>query len=233
MQTTEHNTDTTTPRENPGERTCVGCGKRSPAEMLVRVVLGVTPIAGSAPRNMVVPDAKGGSFGRGAHVHATRECLEIACKKGFPRAFKREIHADVASLASAIADAHDRRIEGLLMGGLRGGHVIYGTDKVVEGLRARGPGEAKLVLLAADAASAAARNDVRLATGEGRALVWHGDRMRLGAALGRRGDAAREGVAICAVTSSQLAAEVRKCWLIAGSSRSAVGTDPGRRENAE
>ncbi len=215
MQTTEHTND------NSQERTCVGCGKRSPAETLVRVVLG---------DKTVVPDAKGGSFGRGAHVHATRECLEVACKKGLPRAFKQEVRADVASLATAIADAHDRRIEGLLMGGLRGGHVIYGTDKVVEALRA---GEAKLVLLAADAAAAAARNDVRLATGEGRALVWHGDRMRLGAALGRRGEAAREGVAICAVTSSQLAAEVRKCWLIAGSSRSAVATSPGLRENAE
>jgi predicted RNA-binding protein YlxR (DUF448 family)/ribosomal protein L30E len=220
MQTTVH-TEKNVPRETSGERTCVGCGKRSPADTLVRVVLG---------DKTVVPDAKGGGFGRGAHVHAEKSCLEVACKKGFPRTFKQEVRADVASLATAIAEAHDRRIEGLLIGGLRGGHVIYGTDKVVEGLRA---GEAKLVLLAADAAAAAERNDVRLATGEGRALVWHGDRMRLGAALGRRGDAARDGVAICAVTSAQLAAEVRKCWLIAGSSRSAVANTPGLRENAE
>lgn len=215
MQTTEHT------EHDKQERTCVGCGKRSPADTLVRVVLG---------DKSVVPDAKGGGFGRGAHVHATAACLEIACKKGFPRSFKQEVRADVASLATAIAEAHDRRIEGLLMGGLRGGHVIYGTDKVVEALRM---GEAKLVLLAADAAAAAARNEVKVATGEGRALVWHGDRMRLGAALGRHGDAARDGVAICAVTSAQLAAEVRKCWLVAGSSRSAVANVPGRRENAE
>ncbi len=217
MQTIEHTVEPT--RES--ERTCVGCGKRNPAEELVRVVLA---------DHSVVPDAKGGSFGRGAHVHASRSCFEVACKKGFPRAFKREIRADVASLATAIADAYDRRIDGLLSGGLRGGHVIYGTDKVVEGLRT---GEARLVLLAADAAAAAERNEVRIATGEGRALVLHGDRMRLAAALGRHGDAARQGVAVCAVTSEQLGAEVRKCWLIAGSSRSAVGAVPGRRENAE
>lgn len=214
MQTTEH-------RAESPERTCVGCGKRNPAEELVRVVLG---------DHAVVPDAKGGSFGRGAHVHVSRSCLEIACKKGFPRAFKREIRADVASLATAIADAYDRRIDGLLSGGLRGGHVIYGTDKVVEALR---NGDAKLVLLAANAAAAAERNEVKTATGEGRVLVLHGDRMRLAAALGRHGDAAREGVAICAVTSDQLGAEVRKCWLIAGSSRSAVATSPGLRENVE
>lgn len=213
MQITEH-TDNTT-------RTCVGCGKRNPAEELVRVVLG---------DQTVVPDAKGGSFGRGAHVHATRSCLEVACKKGFPRTFKQNVRADVTSLATAIAEAHDRRLEGLLSGGLRGGHVIYGTDKVVEALRA---GEAKLVVLAADATAAAERNEVKTATGEGRTIVWHGNRMRLAAAVGRRGDAAREGVAICAVTSAELGAEVRKCWLIAGSSRSAVASNPGPRENAE
>jgi predicted RNA-binding protein YlxR (DUF448 family)/ribosomal protein L30E len=203
------------------ERTCVGCGKRSPADTLVRVVLG---------DKAVVPDAKGGSFGRGAHVHAERTCLEVACRKGFPRSFKQEVRADVASLATAIAEAHDRRLEGLLMGGLRGGHVVYGTDKVVDALRA---GEARVVVLAADATAAAARNEVKTATGQGLTLVWSGDRMRLGAALGRRGDAARDGVAICAVTSNELGAEIRKCWLIAASSRSAVASEPGRRENAE
>jgi predicted RNA-binding protein YlxR (DUF448 family)/ribosomal protein L30E len=213
--------------ENEGtpERTCVGCGKRNPADALVRLVL-------NEAESTVVVDAKGGSFGRGAHVHADRACLEGAAKKGLPRAFKREMRVDVDAVLEQIGLAYDRRIEGLLSGGVRGGHIVFGTDKVVEALRM---GTAKLVVLAADARTAAERNEVRQATGEGRALVLRGDRMRLAAALGRHGDAAREGVAICAVTSEPLAAEVRRAWLTAGGTGRVARDSRGAQtvENAE
>ncbi len=200
MQVTPHE------KQSTPERTCVGCAKRNPASSLVRLVLNEAD-------GTVVADAKGGSFGRGAHVHANRACLELAAKKGLPRAFKREMRVDVDAVLRQIGDAFERRIEGLLSGGVRGGHVVYGTDKVVDALRA---GEARVVLLAADARTAAARNEVKMATGEGMVLVLRGDRMRLAGALGRHGDVAREGVAICAVTSEPLAAEVRRAWLMAG-----------------
>lgn len=218
---TEKNVNTA-PREDTGtpERTCVGCGKRGPASSLVRLVLNEAD-------SSVVVDARGGSFGRGAHTHLA--CLDATVKKGLSRAFKREIRADAAALLQQIGEAYDRRIDGLLSGGVRGGHVAYGTDKVVEAIRS---GAAKLVLLAADAKTAAERNEVKLMTGEGRVLVLRGDRMRLAGALGRHGDVAREGVAICAVTSEPLAAEVRRAWVMAGGLPVARGSRASL-ENAE
>jgi predicted RNA-binding protein YlxR (DUF448 family) len=211
-------------RDDGAERTCVGCGKRNPADVLVRLVLDEVSSG-------VVPDAKGGGFGRGAHVHASPTCLEVACKKGLPRAFKREVKADPAALALAIREAFGRRIDGLLSGGNRAGLVAVGTDAVLDALRG---GSARVVLVAADAAAAASRMEVQRALGEGRALVF-GDRMRLAAAVGRRGDAAREGVAVLAVTGDSLAAEIKRAWLCGGSG--GTGAVPGAkrtsRENAE
>lgn len=211
------------PRSESSERTCVGCGKKADPETLVRLVL-------NEPDSTVVADARGGSFGRGAHAHNTRACLEGAAKKGLPRAFKREMKVNVDALQAQIEGAYNRRIDGLLSGGVRGGHVAFGTDKVVEAIRS---GRAKLVLLAADARTAAERNEVRQMTGEGRSLVLSGDRMRLASALGRHGDQAREGVAICAVTSESLAAEVRRAWLMAGNSGPVERTSRAGMENAE
>lgn len=215
----------TEPLRDEPERTCVGCGKRSPADVLVRLVLDEVS-------STVVPDAKGGSFGRGAHVHASPTCLEQACKKGLPRAFKRDIKADPKALATAIADAFGRRLDGLISGGKRSGLVAVGTDAVIDSVRDR---SAFLVLVAADATAAASRNEVRRAIEDGRGLVF-GDRMRLAAAVGRRGDAAREGVAVLAITGESLAQEIKRAWLCAGGS-GGTGAVPGAkrtsRENAE
>lgn len=171
----------------------------------------------------VVPDVKGGTFGRGAHVHVDRACLEQACRRGFPRAFKREVRADAAALSSAIATAGERRIQGLLSGGLRSGVVVCGADPVVEALRGGG---VRLVIVAADASAAASRAEVQRAVAEGRALVY-GDRRRLAEAVGRRGDEIRDGVAVVAVTSEALASEVRRAWSCA------MGSASQSRENAE
>lgn len=116
---------TETLRDHAPERTCVGCGKRSPADVLVRLVLD--EVSGG-----VVPDAKGGSFGRGAHVHASPSCLELACKKGLPRAFKRDIKATPQALAGAIAEAFGRRLDGLLSGGKRSGSCSSGPTRCVK-----------------------------------------------------------------------------------------------------
>jgi predicted RNA-binding protein YlxR (DUF448 family)/ribosomal protein L7Ae-like RNA K-turn-binding protein len=207
--------------EQTSERTCVGCGKRMPAESLVRVVLAETP---DQKASSVVCDAKGGSFGRGAHVHASPECLVNACKKGLPRAFKREIKMTPLELAQSIAAAHGRRLAGLLAGGVRAGLVAIGNDAVIEALRS---GRSKLVVLAADAAAAASRDEVRMAVGEGKSVVF-GDRMKLAEAVGRVGAQAREGVAIVAITDHALAGEVRRAWLcVQGVGETSVGRNAG------
>ncbi|GAB3926697.1 YlxR family protein [Kribbella albertanoniae] len=62
------------------ERTCIGCRKRSrPTELLRMTVSG----------GLVLPDPERRAPGRGAHLHPTIECFELAVRrKAFPRAFK-------------------------------------------------------------------------------------------------------------------------------------------------
>ena len=82
-------------------RTCVGCRKRSAKEELLRVVaddLG----AGLE----VIPDPRGRAPGRGAHVHPTAECLELALRR---RAFARALRVP-AGLGSARLEAHVQQL---------------------------------------------------------------------------------------------------------------------------
>jgi predicted RNA-binding protein YlxR (DUF448 family) len=150
------------------ERTCVGCGKHAPTEMLVRVV--VDPEGGE-----LAIDLAASAFGRGAHVHPSRDCVEKAFKSGFARSFKTEVKGSLESFAAAIAASADRRIEGLLGGARRAGHAIFGADKVAEAIR---EGRAKLVVVARDAAAAIHVREVSDAIGKGTAIAW-ADKHRL------------------------------------------------------
>lgn len=206
-------------------RTCAGCGADDAARAMVRVVLVAPPgeAPGAGPASVVV-DAKGGSFGRGAHVHPSIACVDKAAKRGFSRAFKREVRVEVDALLAGIVEAYSKRLEGLLAGGVRGGHVVFGADEVSEAWRV---GKACLLLLAADATSAAARSFVRQATGEGKVLVY-ADKLRLARVLGRRPGQEREGIGVCAITDAGLGAAIREAWLCA------VGlARQGERQNAE
>ncbi|WP_261164771.1 YlxR family protein [Microbacterium sp. Marseille-Q6965] len=60
-------------------RTCVGCRTRAPRASLLRVV---------AVGSELVLDERGSMSGRGAWVHATRECVENAIRR---RAFVRAL----------------------------------------------------------------------------------------------------------------------------------------------
>ncbi len=207
--------------EGESARTCVGCGARVSPHDLVRLVLAEAPDGTTT----VVPDAKGGSFGHGAHVHPSPECLQVAVRKGLPRAWKREVKIDPAVLARDIVAAYSRRLEGLLLGGIRGGLVVFGGDAVAEACT---NGEAVLLLVAADAAAAARRSVVVKMTEAGKTLVY-GDKRGLARALGRTTTGAdgtkdeRDGVAVCALTNVALATAVRRAWLCAvGLSTTAV-----------
>lgn len=61
-------------------RTCIGCRERdNPANLLRMVVSGGT----------VLPDPSHRAVGRGAHLHPTPACLDLAeRRKAFPRAFR-------------------------------------------------------------------------------------------------------------------------------------------------
>ena len=65
-------------------RTCVGCRKRAAKSELLRVVA-----SDRGAGLEVVPDPAGRAPGRGAHLHPTAECLELALRRrAFPRALR-------------------------------------------------------------------------------------------------------------------------------------------------
>lgn len=152
----------------------------------MRLVLG--------PEGAIAVDLAGGSFGRGAHVHPSPACFAKA-PKGLARSFRAPVRASAADLASALREAADRRVEGLLASAVRSGRAVVGADAVVAGL---GSGEVALVVVACDAAAAAQLPAVARAVAEGRSVAW-GDRQRLG-------DLARKPeVAVLGVTAASIA----------------------------
>lgn len=215
-------------------RTCMGCGEhvpfdsaRSPlrghpataaAADLVRFVLG--------PEGEIAVDARGGAFGRGAHVHARPACLERAAKGGLARSTKGKalgvlsedgtrhpLHA--GSLARAIQEAMERRIEGLFAAAARSRQLA-----VHDGESSPEAREAELLVVACDAAAAAERAEVRRAVSEGRAVAW-GDVPRLGRMV-RLGKARAEdqdgaGVAVVAILSRPIAEALQQAVRIANS----------------
>ena len=159
MMSTEHET-------KKHERTCVGCGTTAEPDALVRLVLG--------PSGEIAIDAAGGAFGRGAHVHAIRDCLEKACKSGLSRAFKKDVKVKPDELAASIRDAFERRAVGIILGARRAGHLSLGSNEVES--------KAPFVVVAADAGSIAGKFERAIA--EGRATVF-GTKAALGKMFGR------------------------------------------------
>ncbi|HWM74973.1 MAG TPA: YlxR family protein [Nocardioides sp.] len=72
-------------------RTCIGCGQRASKRELLRVTAG----SDAHGRPAVVPDPDGTSPGRGAHLHPTAECYDLAVRrKAFARALRRKPGAE-------------------------------------------------------------------------------------------------------------------------------------------
>ncbi|WP_437586488.1 DUF448 domain-containing protein [Sorangium sp. So ce1000] len=208
------------PFEKGRVRTCVGCGERvgvddvRGARPLVRLILG--------PGGVIAVDPGDGGFGRGAHVHPQRDCLSGAVARGLARAAKGRVHAIVGtvgggaegaggeavqgvepltavSLARAIREAMERRLEGLVRTAVRSQSAAIGADAVA-GSCVRG--EAALVLVACDAAAGADLPEVRRAVADGRAVAW-GSKQALGALVGGPRE---RGVAVMAISSASIAA---------------------------
>jgi ribosomal protein L7Ae-like RNA K-turn-binding protein len=213
---------------------------------LIRLVLG--------PGGEIAVDSgsrHGGGFGRGAHLHARRACVERAARSGLLRATKGKAHLvtmgpqagegekpealSTDSLARAIQRSMDRRIEGLLVAAVRSRRVARGADAVTGACQR---GEAELVLVACDAAAAADLTEVRRAVAEGRAVAW-GTKARLGAIvapLAVRGKlpslpavtmGAPEGVGVVAIASRTIAEALRRAVQAANAVTATVGHDGG------
>jgi len=181
-------------------RTCVGCGARVGADRrkgeLIRLVF--------APRDDggydACVDLGGGSFGRGAWVHARHHCLDAAVNKGLGRSAKGRVVTDVASLTQQISAQAERRAGSLLGAAQRAGKLAIGAVAVGEAFAAQ---VVSLLLVATDAAAAAKLPAVQQAQGLGLAMAW-GDKVALGAAV-HRGE-----VGVIAVCDDGIASALRQ-----------------------
>jgi predicted RNA-binding protein YlxR (DUF448 family) len=79
-------------------RTCVGCRVRAAKSDLLRVV---------AVEGVLLPDRRGTSIGRGAHLHLDPDCLALAeRRRAFPRALRLEGPLDAAILQTYVVHHH-------------------------------------------------------------------------------------------------------------------------------
>ena len=82
-------------------RTCVGCRGKAAKSELLRVVL-----VEHGPRRSVRLDPRGKAPGRGAHLHPTVACLDLAeRRRAFPRAFRTEGPLDLTVLRAELTGA--------------------------------------------------------------------------------------------------------------------------------
>jgi len=75
----------------------VGCRERTTKNELLRVVLG----AGANGHPVVVPDPSGTAPGRGAHLHPTLACYDLAVRR---RAFPRALRAGAGLASEPVGD---------------------------------------------------------------------------------------------------------------------------------
>jgi predicted RNA-binding protein YlxR (DUF448 family) len=79
----------------------VGCRKRATKRELLRVTAGSDATTGQP---VVLPDPDGTAPGRGAHLHPTSECYDLAVRR---KAFARALRVG-AGLSSAPVEAYLR-----------------------------------------------------------------------------------------------------------------------------
>ncbi|TCC33316.1 YlxR family protein [Kribbella sindirgiensis] len=88
------------------ERTCIGCRKRSSPTDLLRMT-----VSGGPGNLTVLPDPGRRAPGRGAHLHPTAECFELAVRrKAFPRAFRVLGPLDVTGLHDYLAQRDNQDV---------------------------------------------------------------------------------------------------------------------------
>lgn len=121
-------------------RTCIVTGETLSKEGLLRFV--------ASPDGGVVPDLEGKLPGRGLWVKANRAVLEKAvAKNAFSRAAKTKLTVS-SDLPVRTQELLEKQVQSWLALGRKASAVIFGAEKVSEGLRA---GEVKLLILAEDA----------------------------------------------------------------------------------
>ena len=80
---------------NQPQRTCIGCRERAAKSELLRVVAG----SDAEGRPALRPDPDGRAPGRGAHLHPTTECYELAVRR---KAFGRALRVQAGSVPGGL-----------------------------------------------------------------------------------------------------------------------------------
>jgi predicted RNA-binding protein YlxR (DUF448 family) len=200
----------------------VGCGARDDASTTVRLV-----VAGGE----VAFDLAGGSFGRGAHVHRSADCIARAPRgiaRAFPGAFQEgRARVTPAELGERLVSACDRRMVGLLLSARRIRALAIGQNATLDALR-RSQGDSILAIVATDAGGSIVRRaEVEEAVRAGHAVAWK-TKSELGALLGE------ESVAICGVFHAGIAGELKtlRAAADAGAAATREGAGCSRRPEA-
>lgn len=180
------------PGEHTPVRTCIGCRQDAGRGELLRLV--------EAPDGQVVLDARSRIGGRGAWVHPTKACIEMAAKRhAAERSLKIPVRdVSATELVAGVALAYRRRIDSLITTAARSRGLVVGVAASVGALETT---KVPLVLVAIDAGS-----ERKAVEGDGaeraRAVRVFGTKEELGR-LFRRSE-----VAMIAVTEPGIAAEL-------------------------
>jgi len=84
-------------------RTCIGCRQKATATELIRIV-----VSDPGPPVTVVPDVRRSAPGRGAHLHPTLQCLELAVRrKAFGRALRVTAAVDHSQVAAHVVSTRE------------------------------------------------------------------------------------------------------------------------------
>ena len=161
-------------------RTCAGCRKRRPRGEMLR-------LTGSSEGNLEADDGCESRRrpGRGVWICSTPECVTAAVQRGqWSRALRRSIRSPAAAeLGRALAGVVRSQVLALMGAAWRQGELVVGVRPTARSL---GRGEARLVVIAEDAAESVRRRLGREAARRGVGVTMCGDGRSLGA-VGRRG----------------------------------------------
>jgi predicted RNA-binding protein YlxR (DUF448 family) len=166
---------TTSERSKASTRMCAGCGQRTGATELVRLVVGP-----SAP--FVAVDLGRKLGGRGVSVHPTRKCVRAAAVRGgLSKALRGIAEVEPESVVRMMVAQYEQRVVGLLSSALRRGRLAIGTEAVRSALQAN---RGDLLVRAKDSRG---RGDelARAAVAQGCATVTWGTKASLGEAFKR------------------------------------------------
>ena len=165
----------TTAREKPSRRMCAGCGQRTGAEDLVRLVIGP-----AAP--FVAVDLGRKLGGRGVSVHPTKACVRTAALRGgLAKALRGVAEVEPESEVRMIVAQLEQQASELLSTAARKRSLALGGEAVRAALQAN---NGDLLIRAKDSRGRADEL-ARAATALGCATVTWGTKASLGDAFTR------------------------------------------------